>query len=92
MSNQTTEIRYLSKSIAKNVIYEEDGCTVYCEELAKRLYLDGYRNVRDVVNEILNELSKATGEWGCYCLSTGKFGYLTSDVHRTINDIREKFL
>ena len=40
----------------------------------------------------MSNQTRATGEWGCYCITTGKWGYLTSDVHRTINALKDKFL
>ena len=58
---------------------------------AETLYNAGYRKASDVAREIFEEIAKASGEWGCYSISSTKWGYLTSDVHKTIADLKKKY-
>ena len=45
----------------------------------------------DVAREIFGEISKASVEWGCYCITTSKTGFLTEDVNRTLTELKKKY-
>ena len=46
----------------------------------------------DYAREIFEDISKDTGEWGCYCISAFKWGYVTSDVSKTLARLRKKYV
>ena len=71
------------------VCKDRDYCRSY--SVASNLYNTGYRKASDVGGKIFEEIAKATGEWGCYCLTTGRWGYLTEDVHRTLAELKKKY-
>ncbi len=55
------------------------------------LYNAGYRKSQDFAEEIFAEISKASADWGCYCISAFKWGYVTSDVSRTLAELKKKY-
>ena len=58
-----------------------------CEELQGRLI----ELKKEVAREIFEETSKASIDWGCYCITTSKAGFLTSDVNRTLAELKKKY-
>ena len=46
----------------------------------------------DVAREIFEEISKASADWGCYCISSTKWGYVTHDVSRTLAELKKKYI
>lgn len=46
----------------------------------------------DYAREIFDDISKDAGEWGCYCISAFKWGYVTSDVSQTLVRLRKKYV
>ena len=47
--------------------------------------------LRSNISNIFEDLAKATGEWSYYYISVGKGGYLVSDVHKTLAELRKKY-
>ena len=45
----------------------------------------------ETAREIFEEISKASADWGCFYISEGKLGYVTSDVSRTLTELKEKY-
>lgn len=58
---------------------------------ANAFYNAGYRKSSNVAREIFEEISKASVNWGCYCITTSKAGFLTSDVNRTLAELKKKY-
>ena len=54
-------------------------------------YEKGYRKASEVAEEIFEEISKASVNWGCYCITTSKAGFLTEDVNRTLTELKKKY-
>lgn len=46
---------------------------------------------KEVAREIFEEISKASVDWGCYCITTSKSGFLTEDVNRTLAELKKKY-
>lgn len=63
-----------------------------CITIAELIYNKGYRKASDVAEEIFAEISKASADWGCYCISAFKWGYVTSDVSRTLAELKKKYI
>jgi hypothetical protein len=55
-----------------------------CEQAFK----NGYKKAAE---DIFEDIGKATGEWGCYFITSSKMGYVTSDVHRTLTELKRKY-
>ena len=45
----------------------------------------------EVAREIFEEISKASADWGCYCISAFKWGYVTTDVSKTLAELKKKY-
>ncbi len=45
----------------------------------------------DVATEIFEEISKASADWGCYCITSTKWGYVTHDVSKTLAELKKKY-
>ena len=50
-----------------------------------------YRKASDVAREIFEEISKASADWGCYCITSTKWGYVTHDVSKTLAELKKKY-
>ena len=92
------------EEMAKAICSEYD-CVIPCQSCAyyayancrdvksaEKLYNAGYRKSTDVAEEIFAEISKASADWGCYCISAFKWGYVTSDVNRTLAELKKKYI
>ena len=86
------QISEMAKDIACKTAWDEDEIpTINCLETAKRLYNAGYHKASEVAREIFEEISKASVNWGCYCITTSKAGFLTEDVNRTLTELKYKY-
>lgn len=81
------QIKEMAKDLG--IAFQLAGTTRFTD-VAEILVNAGWCKTSDVIDEIFEELAKATGEWGCYCITSTKMGYLTSDVHRTLSYLRKK--
>ena len=70
-------------------IATEDTCIH--KKIACAIINNGYRKASEVAREIFEEISKASIGWGCYCITTSKAGFLTSDVNRTLAELKKKY-
>lgn len=102
-----TEKQKLMKLIVENTCEEYGGnsrcdgdCFDRCEYcvtdievgvLANVLIDAGYRKASEVAEEIFAEIEKASVNWGCYCITTSKAGFLTEDVNRTLAELKKKY-
>ena len=59
--------------------------------IADVLIKNDYCKSSDVAEKILAEISKASADWGCYCISAFRWGYITSDVSRTLAELERKY-
>ena len=48
--------------------------------------------MKDYARDAFDEISKASADWGCYCISAFKWGYVTSDVSKTLTRLRKKYV
>ena len=46
---------------------------------------------REVAREIFEEISKASVDWGCYCVTLSKGAFLAEDVNRTLTELKKKY-
>lgn len=46
---------------------------------------------REVAMEIFEEISKASVDWGCYCVTLSKGAFLAEDVNRTLTELKKKY-
>lgn len=46
----------------------------------------------EVAREIFEDISKASVDWGCYCLTLSKGAFLAEDVNRTLNELKKKYI
>ena len=46
----------------------------------------------EYAKKIFEDISKASADWGCYCISSTKWGYVTHDVSRTLAELRKKYV
>ncbi len=60
--------------------------------IADVLIENDYCKASDTAEEIFTEISKASADWGCYCISAFKWGYVTSDVSRTLAELNKKYI
>lgn len=60
--------------------------------IADVLIENDYCKASDVAEKIFAEISKASADWGCYCISAFKWGYVTSDVSRTLAELEKKYI
>ena len=91
------------EEIAKIICGKTSGCencmfnynTCFEHKDAEEIYNAGYRKVSDIVNEIFEEISKASADWETQCMGSYKqgikWGYLTTDVSKTLAELKEKF-
>jgi conjugal transfer/entry exclusion protein len=47
--------------------------------------------MKDYARDIFDDISKDSENWGCYCISAFKWGYVTSDVSKTLAKFRKKY-
>ncbi len=48
--------------------------------------------MKDYARDAFDEISKASADWGCYCISAFKWGYVTTDVSKTLARLRKKYV
>ena len=48
--------------------------------------------MKDYARDIFDDISKDSENWGCYCISAFKWGYVTSDVSKTLAKFRKKYV
>lgn len=46
---------------------------------------------REIAREIFEEISKASVDWGCYCVTLSKGAFLAEDVNRTLTELKKKY-
>lgn len=61
------------------------------EKLCDRYCIESQQAKKQVTREIFEEISKASADWGCYCISSTKWGYVTHDVSRTLAKLKKKY-
>ena len=62
------------------------------EIIADVMIENDYCKASDTAEKIFAEISKASADWGCYCISAFKWGYVTSDVSRTLAELKKKYI
>ena len=85
------ELRELLICAYPNLVYNMAGGMESATYLANVILANDYRKSTDLAEEIFAEISKASADWGCYCISAFKWGYVTSDVSRTLAELRKKY-
>ena len=48
--------------------------------------------MKDYARDIFDEISKDSENWGSYCISAFKWGYVTTDVSKTLAKLRKKYV
>lgn len=48
--------------------------------------------MKDYARDIFDDISKDSENWGSYCISAFKCGYVTSDVSKTLAKFRKKYV
>lgn len=47
--------------------------------------------MKDYARDIFDDISKDSEFWGSYCISAFKWGYVTTDVSKTLAKLRKKY-
>lgn len=48
--------------------------------------------MKDYARDIFEDISKDSENWGAYCISAFKWGYVTTDVSKTLAKFRKKYV
>lgn len=48
--------------------------------------------IKNYAKDIFDDISNDSENWGCYCISAFKWGYVTTDVSKTLAKFRKKYV
>ena len=63
-----------------------------CYEEKDALIKNYAQCMKDYARDIFDDISKDSENWGSYCISAFKWGYVTTDVSKTLAKFRKKYV